>query len=65
MDCAIHSGSNAKEGIACYSFGNPPLIIFRTNHLMVQKKKRQISKINKKQIKWKAYPIKLKELSML
>ena len=60
MDCAIHSGSNAKEGIACYSFGNPPPTSFSYKPSYGTEEKEQISKINKKQIKWKAYPIKIK-----
>ena len=60
MDCAIHSGSNVKEGIACYSFGNPPPTSFSYKPSYGTEEKEQISKINKKQIKWKAYPIKIK-----
>ena len=60
MDCAIHAGSNAKEGIACYSFGNPPPTSFSYKPSYGTEEKEQISKINKKQITWKAYPITIK-----
>jgi len=60
MDCAIHAGSNAKEGIACYSFGNPPPSSFSYKPSYGTEEKEQISKINKKQITWKAYPITIK-----
>tara|TARA_Y100000591_G_scaffold245521_1_gene216473 strand:+ start:8029 stop:11694 length:3666 start_codon:yes stop_codon:yes gene_type:complete len=62
MDCALHSGSNAKEGIACYSFGNPPPTSFSYKPSYGTEEKEQISKINKKQITWKAYPIKIKNI---
>ena len=60
MDCAIHAGSNAKEGIACYSFGNPPPTSFSYKPSYGTEEKEQISKINRKQITWKAYPINIK-----
>ena len=60
MDCAIHAGSNVKEGIACYSFGNPPPTSFSYKPSYGTEEKEQIAKINKKQITWKAYPIKMK-----
>ena len=60
MDCAIHAGSNAKEGIACYSFGNPPPTSFSYKPSYSTEEKEQISKINRKQITWKAYPINIK-----
>ena len=60
MDCAIHAGSNAKEGIACYSFGNPPPTSFSYKPSYGAEEKEQISKINRKQITWKAYPITIK-----
>ena len=59
MDCAIHSGSNAKEGIACYSFGNAPPQNFSYRPSYTSEEKELISKVNRKQITWKGYKIKI------
>ena len=59
IDCAIHAGSNAKEGIACYSFGNAPPSTFSYKPSYGAEEKEQISKINRKQITWKGHKIKI------
>ena len=59
IDCAIHAGSNAKEGIACYSFGNAPPSTFSYKPSYGAEEKEQISKINRKQVTWKGHKIKI------
>lgn len=59
IDCAIHAGSNAKEGIACYSFGNAPPTSFSYKPSYGAEEKEQISKINRKQVTWKGHKIKI------
>jgi hypothetical protein len=65
MDCAIHIGSNAKEGIACYSFGNAPPSNFSYKPSYSTEEKEQITKINRKLIKWKGYRIKLEGIDRI
>ena len=65
MDCAIHIGSNAKEGIACYSFGNAPPSNFSYKPSYSNEEKEKISKINRKVIKWKGYKIKLEGIERI
>ena len=65
MDCAIHIGSNAKEGIACYSFGNAPPSNFSYKPSYSNEEKEKITKINRKVIKWKGYKIKLEGIDRI
>ena len=65
MDCAIHIGSNAKEGIACYSFGNAPPSNFSYKPSYGNEEKEKITKINRKVIKWKGYKIKLEGIERI
>ena len=65
MDCAIHIGSNAKEGIACYSFGNAPPSNFSYKPFYGKEEKEKITKINRKVIKWKGYKIKLEGIDRI
>ena len=59
VDCQIHSQSNQKEGLVCYSFGNPTVTSFSSKPDFTKEEKDSVSKQNIKTKIWKAYPIKL------
>lgn len=59
IDCQIHSQSNQKEGLVCYSFGNPSVTTFSSKPDYSKEEKDSVSKQNVKTKIWKAYPIKL------
>ena len=57
IDCSIHTKSNLKEGLVCYSFGNPSPNTFSYKPEYTTEEKDVVTNINKKKITWKAYPI--------
>ena len=59
IDCQIHAQSNQKEGLVCYSFGNPSVTSFASKPDFTKEEKDSVSKQNVKTKIWKAYPIKL------
>ena len=59
IDCQIHSQSHQKEGLVCYSFGNPPTTTFASKPDYSKEEKSSITRQNVKTKIWKAYPIKL------
>ena len=59
IDCQIHAQSNQKEGLVCYSFGNPSVTSFASKPDFTKEERDSVSKQNVKTKIWKAYPIKL------
>ena len=58
IDCWIHGKSNAKEGILCYSFGQPSVNTFAYKPDYSDPDARDsVSKLNKKKITWSAFPL--------
>ena len=57
IDCAIHSKSNIKEGLVCYTFGSPPPTAFSYKPEYAAEEADVITKKWKKKITWKAYTI--------
>ena len=57
IDCSIHSNSNSKEGLVCYSFGSPSVNTFSYKPDYTNEEKDTVSTLNKRKITWKAYPI--------
>ena len=57
IDCAIHYKSNAKEGLACYSFGSPSVNSFSYKPSITADEQDKVTKINKQTIKWRARAI--------
>jgi len=57
IDCAIHSKSNIKEGLVCYTFGSPPPTAFSYKPEYSSEEADVITKKWKKKITWKAYTI--------
>ena len=57
VDCVIHSKSNKKEGLACYSFGSPSVNTFSFKPNYSTEEKDSVEKQNYKPITWEAYPI--------
>jgi len=59
IDCSIHSNSNKKEHIACYTFGSPAVGSFAYKPNYSSEEKDNVAAQNLKEITWKAYPIKI------
>ena len=57
IDCVIHSKSNKKEGIACYSFGSPSTNTFSFKPNYSTEEKDSVEKQNYKSVTWEAFPI--------
>ena len=57
IDCAIHSNSNIKEGLVCYTFGSPSTTAFSYKPEYSTEEQDVITKANIKKITWKAYSI--------
>ena len=57
IDCVIHSKSNKKEGIACYSFGSPSTNTFSFKPNYSTEEKDSVEKQNYKPVTWEAFPI--------
>lgn len=59
IDCVVHSKSNAKEGLQCYSFGNPTPNKFSYSPSIDQEESDSITDVNKVKITWKAVSLKV------
>ena len=59
IDCVIHSKSNIKEGLKCYSFGNPMVNKFSYAPSLDQEETDNIAEVNKVKITWKAVSLKV------
>ncbi len=62
IDCAINVKSNLKEGIKCFSFGNSLPTTFAYQPSIQKEETDKTSKINKKQIEWKAEEVEIGEM---
>ena len=57
VDCVLHSKSNSKEGLMCYSFGSPTVKSFSYKPNFLTEEKDIIQKQNLEGEKWEGYPI--------
>ena len=53
VDCSVYSTANAKEGIACYSFGSPGPDTFTGGPSYTSQEKQSVRKANVKRKIWK------------
>jgi hypothetical protein len=53
IDCAIHTSTSSKEGLVCYSFGEPSVDKFATTPSYSHQEKDAESDMNKEKITWK------------
>lgn len=54
VDCVIHSKAGAKEGLKCFTFGNPSVDSFSTTPSISNDESDSIAAANKVKITWKA-----------
>jgi hypothetical protein len=59
IDCSIHSNSNKKENIACYTFGSPAVTSFAYKPNYSTEEKDTVQEQNFKKVMWKAFPIQI------
>jgi hypothetical protein len=57
IDCSIHSSSNKKENIACYTFGDQNVNSFAYKPNYSTEEKDTVAEQNFKSVIWNAYPI--------
>lgn len=61
IDCSVYSTANAREGIACYSFGSPSSETFTGGPSFSSQEKQSVRKANIKKKVWKGYALTLPE----
>ena len=57
IDCSVYSSANAREGIACYSFGSPSSNTFTGGPSYASQEKQSVRKANVKRKVWKGKAI--------
>tara|TARA_Y100000590_G_scaffold343227_1_gene392120 strand:- start:79 stop:3564 length:3486 start_codon:yes stop_codon:yes gene_type:complete len=57
VDCSIHSKSNSKENLVCYSFGKSSVGSFSFKPAYTTEEKDTVTKLNRRKITWKASSI--------
>lgn len=57
VDCVIHSKAGSKEGLKCFTFGNPSVNTFATTPSISNDETDSIAEANKVRITWKAKTI--------
>jgi hypothetical protein len=60
IDCATHSKSSSKEGLACLSFGQPSVNSFSYNPNYTQDENDTVAALNIERVDWEARPITIK-----